>query len=219
MGRQLVIAIDGPAGAGKSSVARRIAAALDLRYVDTGAMYRAIGLRIAGADDPMAALARAGEEARAAVIETSWDPATLEARIDLDGDDVTEPVRSPEASLWASRVAADPAVRNVLVALQRAIGRDRGVVMEGRDIGTVVFPEADFKFFLDAEPACRAGRRQLEEGRPQAAVGRDLKERDQRDLSRSTAPLRPAQDALSIDTTTLGLDQVVELILSIVAAG
>lgn len=209
MKRRPIIAIDGAAGSGKSTVGKRLARSLGLTYVDTGAMYRAIGLRIARCPDPEAALLRAEEEATAATIVVSWDAADLRFRILLDGEDVSAAVRTPEAALWASRVAQIPGVRRVLVAYQRGLAADGGVVMEGRDIGTVVFPTADFKFFLEADLEERARRRHRDEGRDPGAVARDIGERDERDSGRSIAPLKPAADAERVDTTELDPDQVV----------
>ena len=150
-----IVAIDGPSGSGKSTVGKRLARALGFRYVDTGAMYRAIALSVLEDSEPEQALSRAGALARRARIETRWDPDTLSFSIALDGRDVSVAVRGAAAASWASRVARDPAVRAVLLEMQRDLGREGGVVMEGRDIGTVVFPDAEVKIFLEAPLAVR----------------------------------------------------------------
>lgn len=191
----LVIAIDGPAAAGKGTLARRIAAHLDLPCLDTGLLYRAVGRRVLdrGADPRDAAIAAA--EARA------LDPA------DLDRPDL----RGPASDAAASAVAAIPAVRAALLDFQRAFGRARGAVLDGRDIGTVVFPEAAVKLFVTASPEERARRRFLElRGRGVAAdpdqVLAEIRDRDAQDANRPVAPLKPAPDAITIDTTALDAD-------------
>ena len=191
----LVIAIDGPAAAGKGTLARRIAAHLRLPYLDTGLLYRAVGRRVLdrGADPRDAAIATA--EARA------LDPP------DLDRPDL----RGPAADAAASAVAAIPAVRAALLDFQREFGRARGAVLDGRDIGTVVFPDADVKLFVTASPEERARRRFLElHGRGIAAdrdqVLAEIRDRDAQDANRPVAPLKPAPDAITIDTTTLDAD-------------
>jgi cytidylate kinase len=191
----LVIAIDGPAAAGKGTLARRIAAHLGLPYLDTGLLYRAVGRRVLdrGADPRDAAIAEA--EARA------LDPA------DLDRPDL----RGPQADHAASAVAAIPAVRAALLEFQRSFGRARGAVLDGRDIGTVVFPEAAVKLFVTASPEERARRRFLElRGRGIAAdpdqVLAEIRDRDAQDANRPVAPLKPAPDAIVIDTTALDAD-------------
>jgi cytidylate kinase len=192
---KLVIAIDGPAAAGKGTLARRIAAHLDLPYLDTGLLYRAVGRRVLdrGADPRDAALAAA--EARAL------------APADLDRPDL----RGPVADAAASAVAAIPAVRAALLDFQRSVGRARGGVLDGRDIGTVVFPEAAVKLFVTASPEQRARRRLLElRGQGIAAdpdqVLAEIRDRDAQDANRPVAPLRPAPDAITIDTTALDAD-------------
>lgn len=199
----MVIAIDGPAGAGKSTVARALAARLGFTYLDTGAMYRCVALACMQRDgDPPAEVA-AG--ARIVVGE----------RIMLDGRDVTEAIRSPEVSSAASRVAADPAVREALVAAQRRLLADGDWVAEGRDIGTVVAPDAELKVFLTADPAERARRRAAELGGDEASVLAEQEQRDVRDRSRAHSPLRPAPDAVEVDTTGLSFDAVVERIAAL----
>jgi cytidylate kinase len=213
-GRRLVVAIDGPAGAGKSTAARRLACALGYTYVDSGAMYRVVGLaaRERGIDPADAAtLARLVDALDFALVP---DPSGQ--RVLLEGRDVTDALRTPEAGEWASRVAALPEVRTRLVARQRRLGADGGVVMDGRDIGTVVFPTADCKFFVTASPAERARRRANEIGAPEhdlAAIQRDIERRDLRDSARAHAPLKPAPDAEIVDTTELTADEVTERLL------
>ena len=198
----MVIAIDGPAGAGKSSVARAAAERLGFTYLDTGAMYRAVALRtVDGGGDP-------AEIARTARIE-------LGERVTLDGDDVTERIREPRVSEAASHVSADPAVREALVEQQRRILADGNWVAEGRDIGTVVAPDAEVKVFLTADPVERARRRAAELGTDPDVVLREQAMRDERDRSREVGPLAPAPDAVPVDTTGLTLDQVVEQIVTL----
>jgi cytidylate kinase len=193
----VIIAIDGPAGAGKSSVARALAARLGARYLDSGAMYRCVAL--ASIEDGTRAPA---ELAGALAIE-------LGERVRLDGRDVTDAIRRPEVSARASVVAADPDVRRALVAQQRELLASGDWVAEGRDIGTVVAPDADLKIFLTASPQARARRRAEE---PSAAIS----ERDSRDAGRAASPLKAADDARLIDTTELSLEQVIEQIAALV---
>ncbi|HEV2770305.1 MAG TPA: (d)CMP kinase [Solirubrobacteraceae bacterium] len=194
------IAIDGPAGAGKSTVARAVAGALGFTYLDTGAMYRAVALAaLRGHPDPAAA--RIG----------------LDAGVTLDGEDVTGAIRAPEVSERASVVAADPAVRRALVAQQRALMRNGDWVAEGRDIGTVVAPDAELKVFLVASPAERARRRAAQLGADPATVEREQAIRDQRDAARADSPLRAAHDAVEVDTTGLDVDEVVARIVALAA--
>jgi CMP/dCMP kinase len=194
----MVIAIDGPAGAGKSTVARATAERLGFTYLDSGAMYRAVALR---GGDP----ATVAREARLELGE----------RITLDGEDVTEQIREPWVSEAASRVASDPAVREALVEQQRRILTDGDWVAEGRDIGTVVAPGAEVKVFLTADPVERARRRAAELGGDQEVVLRELILRDERDRTREASPLIAAPDAVPVDTTGLTLDQVVDQIVTL----
>jgi len=198
----MVIAIDGPAGAGKSSVARAAAERLGFTYLDTGAMYRAVACRAEGDG------ADAAEVARTATLE-------LGERVRLDGEDVTERIREPWVSEAASRVAADPAVREALVAQQQRILGEGDWVAEGRDIGSVVAPGAEVKVFLTAAPEERARRRAAELGTDPETMIRDLAERDERDRTREHAPLAPAADAVPVDTTGLSLEEVVEQIVTL----
>ncbi len=197
----MVIAIDGPAGAGKSSVARAAAERLGFTYLDTGAMYRAVAWRTRDDGDAAAI-------ARAARLE-------LGDRVTLDGEDVTERIREPWVSEAASRVSSDPAVREALVEQQRRILADGDWVAEGRDIGTVVAPEAAVKIFLTADPEERARRRAAELGGDVDVVLREQTMRDARDRGREVGPLAPAPDAVPVDTTGLTLDQVVEQIVTL----
>ena len=192
----MVIAIDGPAGAGKSTVARAVAERLGFTYLDTGAMYRAVALASAGREDDAAAIA---EGVRIEVGD----------RVLLDGRDVTDDIRTPEASAGASRVAADPGVRAALVRLQQSIVQDGDWVAEGRDIGSVVAPDAAVKVFLTATPEERARRRAAQTGGDARSVLREQRERDQRDTSADRTVLEPAADAVPVDTTGLTLDEVV----------
>jgi cytidylate kinase len=192
----MVIAIDGPAGAGKSTVARAVAERLGFTYLDTGAMYRAVALA-AGRS-----MREPGEIAEAVTIEVG-------DRVLLDGEDVTEAIRTPEVSAGASRVAADPLVRAALVRKQQEIMQDGDWVAEGRDIGSVVAPEAAVKVFLTASAEARALRRAAETGADPAQVLSDQHERDRRDATADRTVLEPAPDAVPVDTTGLSLDEVV----------
>ena len=196
----MVVAIDGPAGAGKSTVARALARALGFTYLDSGAMYRSVAL--AG---PMV------------------DPASLDIAFDgdrvlLDGRDVTQAIRTPEVSEAASRVAANPNVREVMAAKQRELLADGDWVAEGRDIGTVVAPDAELKVFLTASPEERARRRAAELGADVQSVLAEQAIRDERDSTRAASPLRPAPDAVEVDTSGKSADEVVDEIARLVAS-
>ena len=201
----MIVAIDGPAGAGKSTVARALAAALGFTYLDSGAMYRSVALAVRERDG------RPAEVARAADIGVG-------DRVVLDGRDVTEAIRAPEVSEVASRVAAVPGVREALVAKQRALLQDGDYVAEGRDIGTVVAPDAEVKVFLTASPKERARRRAAELGGDPGTVLADQTLRDERDRSRAHSPLEAAPGAIELDTTGLSVDQVVARIVELVEA-
>jgi cytidylate kinase len=202
----MVIAIDGPAGAGKSTVARALATRLGFTYLDSGAMYRAVGLlSLRSPEDDPAALAR---EAR-----IELDAAGGEApRVVLDGEDVTGEIRTARVSEAASRVAALPEVRAALVALQRELLAAGDWVAEGRDIGTVVAPDAELKVYLDADPDERARRRASELGVDEATVRAEQAMRDERDRGRKESPLRAADGAVLLDTTGLDVEQAVSRI-------
>jgi cytidylate kinase len=198
-----VVAIDGPAGAGKSTVARALSEALGFRYLDSGAMYRAVAL---------AAMSRGVEPAEIA----STINLDVGDRVLADGEDITERIRDPEVSEAASRAAADPAVRSAMVARQRQLFSSGDWVAEGRDIGTVVAPDADLKVFLEADPAERARRRAKELDADPATVLAELTIRDERDRAREHSPLVPAPGATVLDTTGLDVPEVVERIAQMV---
>jgi cytidylate kinase len=200
----MVIAIDGPAGAGKSSVAKAVAAQLGFTYLDTGAMYRAVALAAAERRQPPA---RVAEEIGIDVGD----------RVLLDGRDVTAEIRTPEVSEGASQVAADPGVRAALVKKQQALLQQGDWVAEGRDIATVVAPDAAVKVFLFASPEARAKRRAEELDAPYEAVLREQHERDRRDASAQRSITEPAPDAVPVDTTDLALDEVVDQIVVLAA--
>lgn len=214
---EIVVAIDGPAGVGKSTVARRLAARLHVPYIDTGAMYRATALYLAerriDADDREAVATAVGTMPLRLVLRDGG------ARVELDGRDPGDSLRRPELAALTSRIAVHPEVRRRLVALQQEFLHRHGGVMEGRDIGTVVVPGTPFKFYLDAAPEVRAGRRHAELARSGAGpdageVARQLAERDARDSSRRESPLQAAPDARQIDTGALSPEAVVEEILA-----
>jgi cytidylate kinase len=210
--KRITIAIDGPAGAGKSTLARRIAAKLGFVYVDTGAMYRAVALWALRANVALSDMHRLEQLANAAHIEfASSDNAVL-----LNDEDVTIAIRTPEVSQAASEVSLVPAVRRALVEKQREIGEKVSIVMEGRDIGTVVFPDATVKIFLDAVPEERATRRANEVALPPDVVEQQIRERDQRDRGRAESPLMQAPDAVYVDTTGLSIEEAEAAILKII---
>jgi CMP/dCMP kinase len=215
--KKLIIAIDGPVGSGKSTLARRVAELLGYVYVDTGAMYRALafkalrnGLALDGHDEDLVALARATR------IDLRAEEGTQ--RVLLDQDDVTTAIRTPEVSQAASKIAVNPGVRQVLVAEQRRAGEQGGVVMEGRDIGSVVFPDAQLKIFLTASPETRAERRWREHQQKGDDINlqrtlEEIRERDRRDLQRSTSPLVRAADAVVVDSTAMEPEEVARLVV------
>ena len=216
--RRLVIAIDGPAGSGKSTIAARLARKLGYVNLESGAMYRALALkaleRHVALDD---------EESLRQLAETTviqLEPSGDANRVLLDGHDVSRRIREEDVTAAASRVSAHPAVRRLMVARQREMGAEGGIVMEGRDIGTVVFPNADVKIFLDADPTVRAERRFLQDGAPSAEeaqrVQAEILARDQRDRTRTASPLYPAPDAVVMDSTHMTIDEVVEAVEQIV---
>ncbi len=217
MARRVVVAIDGPAGAGKSTIARRVAEKLGFVYIDTGAMYRALGLWALRAGIDLSDMHRLEQLARAARIEL--EPGT--SRVMLNGEDVTALIRTQEVSSAASIVSAYGGVRRAMVEQQRRIASEQSVVMEGRDIGTVVFPGADVKIFLDADPEARAVRRLRElqqkgENCDPVEVAKEIRERDERDRGRAEAPLMQAPDAVYVDTTPLSIEDVERAILKLI---
>lgn len=218
--RKLIIAIDGPVGSGKSSVARRVAELLGYTYLDTGAMYRAMALKalrsgVALGDVPQ--LEVLGDQTR---IEL----ATREGggqRVLLDGSDVTSDIRTPAVAQATSKLAVIPEVRRIMVAEQRRAGHHGGVVMEGRDIGTVVFPDADLKIYLDASVEVRAQRRFSEHQARGEKITlqqmiEEVRERDERDMKRITSPLKPAPDSVLVDSTAMDQEEVARLITKLV---
>jgi CMP/dCMP kinase len=215
--KKIVVAIDGPAGAGKSTVARRIAKRLGFTYINTGAMYRAIALWALRLGTELSDMHRLEQLAKEAKLELSADG----TRVALNGEDVTEAVRSPQVTEAASKISAIPAVRRALVELQRKMAQETSVVMEGRDIGSVVFPDAQVKIFLDAAPQERARRRTLELRESGTAtnsetVEAEMQARDQRDRTRAEAPLVQHPDSQLIETTGLNIEQVEEAVLKVV---
>lgn len=218
--KQYAVAIDGPSGAGKSTLARAAAERLGILYVDTGAIYRTIGLYVQrrGIDpkDTAAVLAALPD------IRIGMDhDADGMQRMLLNGEDVTADIRLPEISMYASAVSAIQGVRDFLMEMQRSLAREHSVIMDGRDIGTVVLPDADVKIFLYADVKVRAGRRALEleqrgTPKPYEEVLREMEERDYNDTHRAAAPLRAADDAIMIDTSDMDFDASRELLLDVI---
>ncbi|MEA3435886.1 MAG: (d)CMP kinase [Thermodesulfobacteriota bacterium] len=214
--KRLVITIDGPAGAGKTTVSRALADRLGYKYIDTGALYRGVAyeaiLKGLSYDDD------GGIESMCAGLRLKFVLIKKELHLISNDSDITDLIRTPEVTMFASSVSARSVVRKYLLSLQRDMGREKGVVFEGRDMGTVVFPDADIKFFLDASHKNRALRRyrEMEQETSQTLedVERDMKQRDENDSSRELAPLKPAKDAKIIDSTDISADEVVELMLS-----
>ena len=213
--KKLIIAIDGPSGAGKGTIARTLSSQLGYRHVDTGAMYRAVGWK--ACRDGVAL----DDEAGVAGVASRANLIVENGRVEIDGHDVTRAIRTPEVDKIAAAVARLPRVREVLVARQRDLGLSGGVVMEGRDIGTVVFPHADVKVYLDASAEERARRRANDVAHTgsqagQAAVAEAIAARDKSDTTRAVSPLTLAPDAVRIDTTELPVEAVVERVMELV---
>ena len=218
--KQYAVAIDGPSGAGKSTLARAAAERLGILYVDTGAIYRTIGLyvqrRCIDPKDTAAVLAALPD------IRIGMDhDADGMQRMLLNGEDVTADIRLPEISMYASAVSAIQGVRDFLMEMQRSLARERSVIMDGRDIGTVVLPDADVKIFLYADVEVRAKRRELElrqrgTPKPYEEVLREMEERDYNDTHRAAAPLRAADDAIMVDTSSMDFDASLALLLDVI---
>ncbi len=206
----IIVAVDGPSGAGKSTVSRAVAENLGLTYIDTGAMYRAVALKAVNEridSDDLEALGSVAETA-----EISFKKVGDKNHTFLDGVDVTDRIRSPEISLLTSKISAVPSVRQALTAKQQEMGKKGGVILDGRDIGTVVFPNADYKFFLDAKLEERGRRRHLERGGGSCDINNTIEEiskRDNEDSSRKESPLTRADDAIYIDSTNLKIEEVI----------
>ncbi len=216
--KPLLITIDGPSGAGKTTTSRLLADRLDYRYIDTGALYRGVALAAIWTgltpDDDTAL------EKLCSTLKMEFMPGEKGLRLISNGSDVTDQIRTPEISMFASAVSARPVVRHFLLDLQRRLGREKKAVFEGRDMGTVVFPDADVKFFLDASPKIRALRRYKElksvSSQTLDAVERDMRRRDENDSTRNLAPLKPAEDAIRIDSTDLSVEAVVDRMLTVI---
>jgi cytidylate kinase len=217
---KVIVAIDGPAGAGKSTIARHLAQHFGLLNMETGAMYRAFALKALRAG--LSLEESKSLEALAAETSIRLEPGEEENRVLLDGEDVTGLIRNQAVTEAASRVSVWPAIRAWMVSLQQQMGAQGGVVMEGRDIGTVVFPQAEVKIFLDAAPEVRGMRRYDQLGSQPAQqpeeVIKDLRDRDLRDRNRANSPLKPAPDAVLLDSTHMTLDEVLVAAEAIVAA-
>jgi CMP/dCMP kinase len=216
--RGLVIALDGPSGAGKSSAGRALAARLGYVYIDTGAMYRALALKALRQGIDLGSAPALSALLRDSQVELVPGDA---GRVRLDGEEVSAAIRSAEVSAGASQVSVHPEVRREMVARQRVLGEQGGVVMDGRDIGTKVFPDAELKFYVDADPVLRARRRhaELREGGATLSleeVERDLRERDRADSTRIESPLIRAEDAVLVDTTSLTPEGVIDELLAMV---
>lgn len=214
--KKLLITIDGPAGAGKTTVSKALADRLGYRYIDTGALYRGIALaaKIQGVDaqddDGLKRLCKG--------IDLNFVKLKEGLGLFLDGENISDRIRTPEITMMASAVSANPIVREFLLDLQKDLGREKAAVFEGRDMGTVVFPQADLKFFLDASARTRARRRydeqKLKNSQTLDEVERDIQQRDHNDSTRNVAPLKPAADAIIIDSTQMDVDQVVDFMVS-----
>lgn len=214
--KKLLITIDGPAGAGKTTVSRALADRLGYRYIDTGALYRGVALavKIQGidprGDDDLKRLCKN--------LDLKFVKQEKGLGLFLDGEDISDRIRTPEITMMASAVSARPVVREFLLGLQKDLGREKAAVFEGRDMGTVVFPEADLKFFLDASTRTRARRRYEEQKSKNTQtldeVEREIQRRDHNDSTRDVAPLKPAADAIVIDSTKMKVNEVVDFMVS-----
>jgi len=214
-----VITIDGPSGAGKGTISTMLAEKLGWHFLDSGAIYRV--LAVAALHHQISAEDEAGLAPLASSLDVSFETQNGDNRIILEGEDVTHSIRTEEVGAVASKVASLPSIREALLRRQRAFKETPGLVADGRDMGTVVFPEAEVKIFLTASAEERAARRykQLKEKGHDVSIGRlldDIKARDERDMNRSVAPLKPAEDALVLDSTDLGIEQVLENVIEFV---
>ena len=214
--RKKIITIDGPAGSGKSTVSRLLAKTLGYFYLDTGAMYRAVALMAKRKGILMEDAEKLGHLCEG--LDLRFTTQRNESRLYIGEEDISSDIRSPEMDMLSSSISAVKEVRKAMTALQQKIGSGGGVVAEGRDMGTVVFPEADVKFFLDASSKTRALRRyqelDTESSQSLEEVSQDMQQRDTNDSTRSLAPLRPAEDAIRIDSSELSVQKVVDLMLS-----
>lgn len=217
-----VIAIDGPAGAGKSTIARGLAERLNMAFLDTGAMYRALTLKAIREGVALEDEAALLELARRTNV--SFDGPVSHIRILLDGEDVSEAIRTPEVTNNTFYIARAGSVREVLVEWQRKLGKERSLVGEGRDLGTVVFPNAEYKFYLDADFNLRVQRRlnEIKDKNPDVTfeqLAKDLEERDHKDRTRAVGPLKKADDAITIDSTGLSVDETVDVLMTYIKTG
>jgi len=218
--KRLLITIDGPAGAGKTTVSRELARRLGYTYVDTGALYRAVALAAIRDTRALEDEKRLPELCDSLALQFRETETGL--RLFMDGEDISDHLRTQQITMLASALSARPAVRRFLLDIQRDLGRNGGAVFEGRDMGTVVFPNADIKFFLYADPGVRAMRRYQEVSAKGikislSEISETMKRRDEEDSTRDLAPLRPAEDAVQVDSTSLGIDEVVETMLRRIA--
>ena len=216
----VAVALDGPAGAGKSSVAKKAAKELDFIYVDTGALYRTIGLAAMRENIEPVASDKVFDLLKRIKVELTFNDKG-EQIVLLNGEDVSGQIRTPEASMTASKISAIPEVRAFLLDLQRSMAKTNNVIMDGRDIGTVVLPDAQVKIFLTAAPEARAGRMYkelIEKGMDvnYEDILKDVIKRDNFDMNREIAPLKPAEDSVTVDTTELDFDQSVEAVISVI---
>ncbi|MBF0227495.1 MAG: (d)CMP kinase [Desulfobacterales bacterium] len=216
MNKRFIITIDGPAGAGKTTLSKALSEKLNYKYIDTGALYRGIALeskkRGINIDNPDELINLCSG------LDIKFIQVNKSLRLILNGDDITEIIRTPEISMLASEISAKPVIREFLLKIQREMAKEKGVIFEGRDMGTVVFPNADVKFYLDASANKRAERRyeeiKLKNCQNYEGVLNDIIKRDENDKSRTHSPLKPANDAVLIDSTSKSIDDVIALMLS-----